>query len=540
MSEPFSSPKRRFSRLAIAAISLIAVAFPIHFIRSRVDHGEANVVFALLTSLGILLGWLSVVRSKNLSIRSKQAATLLPVVPILAGLWRYEFAGFDGELKPKFRMRSAKVETPSTADVAIPSVSASGVASKSTVPTGEFNQFLGNNRNGIVDGIRLYEDWSQKPPQILWKKPIGAGWSGFAIKNGLAVTLEEHNDEDCVIALGCDDGMLRWRTKLGGKHYHAMGGGGPMATPTIVDDRLWVQSSVGVVACLSLTDGKLLWSVDLLKLAGIDGKDAQSIAEQAVTWGRSGSPLVDGDLVVVPFGGKPLASAGSLIAFDRTNGEERWRAGREQISYASPSKLRIRGEDQIVIVNEANVTGHVPATGEVLWEFAWPGQSNGGASVSQPLSIDDNRVFLSKSYYVGSTLLDFSKSVPGKSSVTSIWKDASLMKSKFTNVVFLDGYIYGLSDGIIECIRADDGKRMWKDSKKGRFGHGQILLVGNHILIAAEEGQCVLMKARPEKPEILGEFPAIEGVTWNPLAIVGDRLFMRNGQEAACVQLPVE
>ncbi len=540
MSEPVSTPKRRFNRLAIAAVTLIAIAFPIHFWRSHVDHGEANVGFAFLTSLGGLLGWLSIVFNKNIGFGSKLAVTLLPNVAVFIGLWRYEFTGFDGELKPKFRLRSAKAEPPSTADVVMPPALVSGNESKTMTLTGEFNQFLGNNRNGIVDGIQLFEDWSQKPPKIVWKKPIGAGWSGFAIKDGLAITLEEHNDEDCVIALDCNDGNLRWRTKLGGKHFHAMGGGGPMATPTIVDNRLWVQNSVGVVACLSLTDGKLLWSVDLVAKAGIDGKDAQSIAEQAVTWGRSGSPLIEGKLVIVPFGGKPGASAGSLIAFDRTSGEEVWRAGQEQISYASPAKLRIRGEDQIVIVNEANVTGHVPATGEVLWQFSWPGQSNGGASVSQPLSIDDNRVFLSKSYYVGATLLDFSKSVPGASAITTVWKDKTVMKSKFTNVVLHDGYIYGLSDGIMECIRVEDGKRMWKDNKKGRFGHGQILLVGNHILIAAEEGQCVLMKARSDKPEILGEFSAIEGVTWNPLAIVGDRLYMRNGQQAACVQLPLE
>jgi outer membrane protein assembly factor BamB len=540
MSEPISHPKRRFSRLAIAAITLIAVAFPVHFWRDQVDHGEANVVFTLLISLGILFAWLSIVLNKAISIPAKLAVTFLPWFAVLAGLGRYEFKGFDGELRPQFRLRSAASEAPPTADVNSPTDSNANPVSPNKYSLGEFNQFLGNSRTGIVDGVQLNEDWSKTPPKILWKKPIGAGWAGFAIKEELAITLEEHAGADCVVALDRADGSVRWRTKLGGKHYNAMGGAGPMATPTIVENRLWVQSSVGLVACLDFEDGKLLWSVDLLERAGIDGKDAQAIAEQAVTWGRSGSPLVDGDLVIVPFGGKPDASAGSLIALDRSSGEERWRTGTEQISYASPAKLRIRGEDQIVIVNEANVTGHAPATGEVLWQYAWPGQSNGGASVSQPVLIDDNRVFLSKSYYVGSTLLDFSNWTRGASLIVPVWKDASLMKSKFTNVVLKEGYIFGLSDGIMECLRVDDGKRMWKDTKKGRFGHGQILLVGDYILIAAEEGQCVLMRASPNKSEILGELQVIEGVTWNPLALVRDQLFMRNGQEAACVQLPVK
>ncbi len=540
MSDPISQSQRRFNGLAIAAIALIAIAFPIHFWRNQVDHGEANVVFAILMMLGILFAWLSIVLSKGLSVTAKFAVTFLPWIAVLAGLWRYEFRGFDGELRPQFRLRSSASEASSTADAKLTTDAKASPVSSPQKSLGEFSQFLGNHRTGFVDGIHLSENWSQTPPKILWKKPIGAGWAGFAIKEDLAITLEEHNEADCVVALDRTDGSLRWRTKLGGKHFNAMGGAGPMATPTIADNRLWVQSSVGLVACLNFEDGKLLWSVDLLERAGIDGKDAQAIAEQAVTWGRSGSPLIDGELVIVPFGGKPGASAGSLIALDRNSGEERWRTGTEQISYASPSKLRIRGEEQIVIVNEANVTGHVPATGEVLWQYPWPGQSNGGASVSQPVSIDDNRLFLSKSYYVGSTLLDFSNWSRGANSIVPVWKDANLMKSKFTNVVLKEGYIFGLSDGIMECLRVEDGKRMWKDTKKGRFGHGQILLVGNHILIATEEGQCVLMRASPEKPEILGEIQVIDGVTWNPLALVGDQLFMRNGQEAACVQLPLE
>ncbi len=525
------SMKAKRGFLGKIAVFLLLAAIPLRSLLGRIDHGEANVAFALCVVLGGLLGWFALLRSTVVSKFWKVALVVVPLILVGFGLYRYRFTGFDGELLPQFRLREKDSKA---AHVSLPTEQ---VKKNVTDPVvGEFSQFLGNQRNGIVDGVRLSSDWTSKPPMIVWKKPIGAGWSGFAVKDNLAVTIEEHDGDDCVLAVNASTGDLVWRTKLGRRHYHALGGAGPRATPAIVDGRAYVQSSTGIVAACDLADGKIVWSVDLLELAKI----TQTEAESAVTWGRSGSPLVVDGLVVFPFGGKSGESPASLIAFDCKEGTEKWRAGTDQISYASPSLMRLHGEEQIVIVNESSVSGHNPESGTELWQFDWPGQSNGGASVSQAILVDAERLFLSKSYHVGSMLLDFSKSLPNATIIRTVWKNANLMKTKFTNAVLLNGYIYGLSDGILECIRVDDGKRMWKDNRNGRFGHGQILLVGKHILATTEKGSCVLLEVSPEKSNILAEFPVIEGTTWNPLAIVGDHVFMRNGQEAACIKVPIE
>ena len=76
--------------------------------------------------------------------------------------------------------------------------------------------------------------------------------------------------------------------------------------------------------------------------------------------------------------------------------------------------------------------------------------------------------------------------------------------------------------------------------KKGRYGHGQILLVGNKIIVLAENGTVHLVAANPKRHEELGEFKAIEGTSWNNVCLYGPYLLVRNSQEAACFKLPTQ
>jgi outer membrane protein assembly factor BamB len=109
------------------------------------------------------------------------------------------------------------------------------------------------------------------------------------------------------------------------------------------------------------------------------------------------------------------------------------------------------------------------------------------------------------------------------------------LQTKFTNVAVISGHVYGLSDGILECVELQSGQRRWK---KGRYNHGQILGVGAKILVVSEDGRVALVEANPEKFVELTSFQAIEGLTWNNLCLYGKLLLVRNGKEAACYQLP--
>jgi outer membrane protein assembly factor BamB len=194
------------------------------------------------------------------------------------------------------------------------------------------------------------------------------------------------------------------------------------------------------------------------------------------------------------------------------------------------------GVEHIVMVNETSVTGHDIQTGVVLWTVPWPGQSNGSANVSQPVPIGESRLLISKGYSHGSQVVQFAKDSNDRWTFEVIWRDVGALKTKFTSPVIHGDYAYGLSDGILECIRLSDGFRQWK---QGRYRQGQLLLVNDVLLITSESGAVVLVAADPAKFKELAKLDVIGDVTWNTPALSGDRLLIRNSDEAACLRLPL-
>jgi outer membrane protein assembly factor BamB len=118
----------------------------------------------------------------------------------------------------------------------------------------------------------------------------------------------------------------------------------------------------------------------------------------------------------------------------------------------------------------------------------------------------------------------------------TLWQSPRL-KSKFAPMVFHDGAVFGLDEGVLVAIDPDSGERLWK---KGRYGHGQMILVGGLLLIQAENGNVVLVEANPQEHRELARIEALDGKTWNPPALSGNLLLVRNNTEAACYELPLE
>ncbi|MCA9224284.1 MAG: PQQ-binding-like beta-propeller repeat protein, partial [Planctomycetales bacterium] len=290
----------------------------------------------------------------------------------------------------------------------------------------------------------------------------------------------------------------------------------------------------GVLRCLQGADGSLIWQQNLLDRLQLTPEDDG----QAIAWGRSGSPLVVDDLVVVPYGGPNKGPWKSLAAFDKQSGEPRWEAGKYQASYASPQLATLAGRRQILLVSQDWAGGYDPENGSPIWSFEWPGSSSTNANTSQAMPVGDDEVLLSKGYGGGSSLLKLSPQ--GNSlTATEVWHESGNLKTKFTNAVVADGYAYGLSDGILECVDLATGDRQWKSSR-GRYGHGQILWVSGLLLVQAESGEVALVEASPNEFKELGRLDALSGKTWNNLCLYGPYLLVRNAEEAACYELSVE
>lgn len=514
----------------ILALAIATVLTGQMLLRDGVESGLGNIVSMIGAFLGLMLlfGWAVLRGPWPRPARLSLLAAGVAVGVLLGACVRIE--GFSGAMLPRFGLRWS---TPADRQLAErlppadqPGAEAPAVLALPPVSALDYPRFLGPKGRPEVDGVRLARDWNAQPPKLLWKQPIGAGWSAFATVGGFAFTQEQRGDQELVTCYDLESGKLLWSHAEPTRFDEFLGGLGPRATPTIDEGRVYAQGATGILSCLDGATGKLLWSKNILEDNGAPN----------VQWGKSGSPLVTGNLVIVSAGG---ADGRSLVAYDKLSGECVWSGGSELSAYASPVEATLAGVRQILIVNETHVAGHDAETGKLLWEFSWPGQSNGAANTSQPVVLSDNRVFISKGYGVGATVFEVHKGADGVWTTEDVWGGPKrVMKTKFANIVLRDGLAYGLDDGILECLDLETGKPRWK---KGRFNHGQILLVGELLLVQSEEGKVALVEAAPDEYRELGSFPAVEGKCWNNLALAGGRyLLVRSGEQAACYELPLE
>jgi outer membrane protein assembly factor BamB len=168
----------------------------------------------------------------------------------------------------------------------------------------------------------------------------------------------------------------------------------------------------------------------------------------------------------------------------------------------------------------------------MLWEQPFP---SGQPNVSMPVQIGPDRLLASVGYGVGSKAYRVAES-DGTPRATLEWESPRL-KSKFANLIVREGSVYGLDDGVLTCLDPATGERRWKS---GRLGHGQLLLVAGLLLVQTEDGELVLVDPAPEAYRELARFAALDGKTWNPPALAGALLVVRNDREAAAYELPVE
>jgi outer membrane protein assembly factor BamB len=496
---------------------------------------ERAELYALTFLLGLiasvtLVVWFVVFSAYAVTLRRNFAIALIMAVALAFSVLRVRH--FSGDLIPTFAFRWQ-----ADADQLLRQpVSQATEVDLQTTTADDFPQFLGPERNARVAGPPLSVNWDDNPPREVWRIPIGAGWSSFAVVNGFAVTLEQRGDEELVTCYEVASGRLLWHHAIRARHQTAMGGVGPRSTPTIHEGKVYALGATGVLRCLDGTNGQEIWVEDLLARIGVTPEeDLENIA-----WGRSASPLVVDDLVVVPLGGKEEASCSSLIAFDRQTGEVMWTGGEHQAAYASASVATILDQRQILIVNQDYVSGHRVENGEQLWQVDWPGNSATNANVSQAVHLSGGYILLSKAYHGGAKVVELSRDGDVWES-REAWTNDRVLLTKFSNVVVRDTYAVGLSDGFLECADLKSGKRLWKS---GRYGQGQILGVQGQsaetdlLLIQAESGEIVLFSTKPGSQKELGSFPALDNRTWNNPALYGRLLLVRNSDEAACYELP--
>ena len=500
-------PLRLIAGLAVGAVTINwFLDLPL------VDTKIFLTVAIMISASGLVVLWALFLSGARWKMRLLITGAIVAV--ITAAVAQIRVSGDSGDSWPILEWRFAQAAALLPALQVGPAVRPA--ASNHASPSRPYAQFLGPERNATLTGVALNPNWSTHPPKPLWRRPVGEGWSAFAITGGFAITQEQREDSELVVAYDLLTGTVRWlHADDVAKRGFASGGPGPRATPTIDGQRVFTVGATGMLNCLELGTGARIWSKDMIQ-------ENQAVVKY---WGVSGSPVILDSLVVVSAGG---SDGNSLVAYHREDGRLIWHAGSDKTGYSSPQIATLAGQKQILIFNHKILVSHRPETGAVLWLHPWA-----RSGIAQPLVLPDNQILLSSGYGVGSELLQIRDDDSGGLAPESFWKTKNL-KSKFANVVYHQGYLYGLDNGILVCLDSKTGERAWK---RGRYGHGQLILADDLLLIQAESGDVVLVSASPTAHQELARFPALSSKTWNHPALAMPYLLVRNDREAACYKL---
>ncbi|MFN0121239.1 MAG: PQQ-binding-like beta-propeller repeat protein [Blastocatellia bacterium] len=379
----------------------------------------------------------------------------------------------------------------------------------------EWPGFRGPGRDSVIRGVQIKTDWAAAPPVELWRRPVGPGWSSFAVRGDLFYTQEQRGEEEIVACHKLSTGEPVWRHKDAVRFWESNGGAGPRGTPAISGDRVYAFGATGMLNALDADSGKVIWSRNV----------ATDTGRKVPDWGFASSPLVMNDIVVV-------AAAGTLAAYDIAAGKLRWKGPSYGGSYSSPHQVTIGGVPQILLLGGPGAISVAPADGAVLWEHKWePG------AIVQPALTSDGDILvnaLAMSGGLATRRLHVSRGSGGWD-VAERWTSNGL-KPYFNDFVVHKGHAYGFDGNILACINLEDGKRAWKG---GRYGNGQLVLLPDQdlLLVLSEEGELALVSATTDKYTELAKFTALEGKTWNHPVLIGERLLVRNGEQMAAFRL---
>ncbi len=420
----------------------------------------------------------------------------------------------------------------------------------------DWPQFLGPNRDAVSTEGRVATEWPADGPKVAWSKPVGPGFGGAAIRDGQAFFLDRNDDEgDALRVFDLKTGKELWRYdyKAEGKlSYH-----GSRSTPTVTDTHIYTVGGFGDVHCIDRKTQKPVWKLNLTKRYTFDN----------LKWGHAQSPLVYGDTVILSptHHDTPL-----LVALNNKSGAVVWEsekpnmkqeAGKDAYAsdyYSSPTLRTVAGREGILHITNHQVTFVDPKTGKTIWKytgysikFAIPAptvlpSTDGGKS---------NRIFVTGGYDDGSVMIRVSQSGDGYR-VDELWRPMTEGKpdgSQLHPAVYYKGHLYvNINEnskfrrsarlrGGLACINPDTGKILWRTGDEPFLSRGNVIRVGDHLLVQdGELGNLHLVAPSPKGFKELAKakvLDALQKKAWAPMAFADGYLIMRDQTTVKCLDL---
>ncbi|HET6373352.1 MAG TPA: PQQ-binding-like beta-propeller repeat protein [Candidatus Polarisedimenticolia bacterium] len=368
-------------------------------------------------------------------------------------------------------------------------------------------QYRGPDRSGISSETGLLKVWPAEGPKVLWKVPLGDGYSGISVAGDRLYTMHSQGGDDVIACFNARDGKEVWRTRVEARWTDEMGDG-PRSTPTVDGGVVYAVSSRGLLVAVAADTGQKVWEKNLQDVFGA----------QVPHWGVSTSPLVEGDLVVVDAGGAP---GKSLVALDKKTGATRWTSYTDRPGYSAPLAVDMLGVRQILSFAGSSLVSVAAGDGKVLWSVPW--KTSYDVNAAMPVFLPPNRVFISSSYDTGGAVYEIKKT--GDAYKTSeVWKNRT-MKNHFNSSVHAAGYLYGFDDATLKCVDAATGEEKWR--QRG-FAKGSLLMADGQLIVFSENGLLALVEATPEAYKEKARAQILEGRTWTMPSLADRKLFLRN------------
>jgi outer membrane protein assembly factor BamB len=392
----------------------------------------------------------------------------------------------------------------------------------------DWPQWRGPQRNGIAEGARLPVSWPEQLAKPKWRAPLGIGYSSPVIAGGMVFIQDRETKSGTEFCYGLDDktGKVAWKFGYPSRFEppDPTAGKGPNSTPTVDRGQVYMLGLGGMFHCFEARSGRLLWSHDLAQeYWGVEK------AEIGDLWfpvcGVATSALAVGDEVIVSVGGK---KAGSLAGFDRKTGKLLWKALDDRSSYASPLLGEVGGVSQLVAFTGKRMVGLHPKTHTLLWEY--PVTCLYEQTIVTPLIWKD-RVLIAHEAKPIVALEPRSGKVA--------WQSAELSPYLSTPVVVKD-HVVGMDarSRRIVCVECASGKVLWSSPNRMGRNFASLVVAGETLLVLSDLGELYVLAADPTVFKLLRTYKVAEpGTIWSQLAVVDNRLYIRDQSGLSCYAL---
>jgi outer membrane protein assembly factor BamB len=394
----------------------------------------------------------------------------------------------------------------------------------------DWPQWHGPTRDGRAAATEPALNSLPKELKPVWRIAVGGGHSSPVVAAGRLLYLDEDGQHEVAHLLDAATGRERWRTPFA-ERFEDEWGAGPRSTPLLDGDRAYVQSCGGEFRCLSLAGGKVLWGASFEKNFGVKfhgARGAESLV--AARRGNNGSPVVDGDAVIVPVGS---TNGASLVSFDKSTGQVRWKAGNEDAAYSSPVIATLAGVRQVVYLSADSLSGFERGTGRLLWRQ--PLRTAARRHAATPVVVGDT--VIANSHTFGTAGFRITRSGDAFTA-TEAWTNPTL-KINLATPVLAEGHLFSQGpDRDYVCVEATTGRLKWSQPGFGqsRRDYASTILLGKRLLVLTEPGTLCLLAVDAERYTELRRLQVC-GNTWSSPALADGRLFVRDGRQLRCLDL---